>query len=75
MPKQAIDFNKLARLARFTDNEIIFNLFDSEVESIYESGRHRYTPTILAESARAAADFNREKVLFQLGNEIKSALG
>lgn len=33
------------------------------------------TDTILAESARAAADFNREKVLFQLGNEIKSALG
>ncbi|MGB3649984.1 MAG: hypothetical protein WBA41_02070 [Rivularia sp. (in: cyanobacteria)] len=41
MPKQTIDFNKLARLARFTENEIIFNLFDSEVESIYESGKHR----------------------------------
>ncbi|WP_414620795.1 hypothetical protein [Calothrix sp. CCY 0018] len=41
MPKQTVDFNKLARLARFTDNEIIFNLFDSEIESIYESGKHR----------------------------------
>lgn len=32
------------------------------------------TPTILAESARAAADFSKEKVLSQLGSEIKKAL-
>ena len=32
------------------------------------------TPTILAESARAAADFSKERVLSQLGNEIKNAL-
>lgn len=33
------------------------------------------TPTILAESARAAADFDRMRTLSRLGNEIKDALG
>lgn len=32
------------------------------------------TPTILAESARAAADFSKERTLSQLGNEINNAL-
>lgn len=32
------------------------------------------TPTILAESARAAADFDKERVLLKLSNEIKNAL-
>ncbi|NJO64801.1 MAG: hypothetical protein HC836_43720, partial [Richelia sp. RM2_1_2] len=55
------------------------NLSDYYCKSLgYLGGALKLTPntdTILAESARAAADFNREKVLSQLGNEIKSALG
>ena len=41
MPKKAVNFDKLAKLARITENEIIYNLFDSEIESIYEFGKHR----------------------------------
>jgi Tfp pilus assembly protein PilV len=32
------------------------------------------TPTILAESARAAADFAKERTLYKLGQEISQAL-
>ncbi len=44
----------------------------------YLGGALKLTPntdTILAESARAAADFTREKTLSQLGAEIARALG
>lgn len=44
----------------------------------YLGGALKLTPntdTILAESARAAADFAREKTLAQLGAEIAKALG
>lgn len=54
------------------------NLSDYYVKSLgYLGGALKLTPntdTILAESARAAADFTREKVLHQLGREIAQAL-
>ncbi|HEY9906980.1 MAG TPA: hypothetical protein V6D18_05155 [Thermosynechococcaceae cyanobacterium] len=43
----------------------------------YLGGALKLTPntdTILAESARAAADFTKEKTLFRLGAEIEKAL-
>lgn len=55
------------------------NLSDYFCKSLgYLGGALKLTPntdTILAESARAAADFNREQVLRQLGNAIAQALG
>lgn len=54
------------------------NLSDSYCKSLgYLGGALKLTintPTILAESARAAAEFSKEKVLLQLGSEIKIAL-
>lgn len=54
------------------------NLSDYYCKSLgYLGGALKLTPntdTILAESARAAADFSKEQVLSRLGNEIKSAL-
>jgi hypothetical protein len=44
----------------------------------YLGGALKLTPntdTILAESARSAADFMREKTLVKLGAEIAKALG
>ena len=55
------------------------NLSDYYCKSLgYLGGALKLTPntdTILAESARAAADFNKEKVLSELGNQIRNALG
>mgnify|MGYP001800968305 CR=1 FL=1 len=54
------------------------NLSDFYCKSLgYLGGAYKLTPntdTILAESARAAADFSKERVLSQLGNEINNAL-
>lgn len=54
------------------------NLSDYYVKSLgYLGGALKLTPntdTILAESARAAADFSREKTLHQLGRAIATAL-
>lgn len=54
------------------------NLSDYYVKSLgYLGGALKLTPntdTILAESARAAADFAKEKALKQLGNAIAQAL-
>ncbi|MEM7555365.1 MAG: hypothetical protein AAF378_14935 [Cyanobacteria bacterium P01_A01_bin.84] len=54
------------------------NLSDFYCKSLgYLGGALKLTPntdTILAESARAAAEFGKERVLSQLGNEIKNAL-
>jgi hypothetical protein len=54
------------------------NLSDYYVKSLgYLGGALKLTPntdTILAESARAAADFKREKTLQQLGAAIAAAL-
>lgn len=53
------------------------NLYDFYCKSLAHLGRAfelaSDTPTILAESARAAADFSREKILLKLGSDIKSA--
>lgn len=55
------------------------NLSDYYCKSLgYLGGALKLTPntdTILAESARAAADFAREKTLAWLGAEIEKALG
>lgn len=55
------------------------NLSDYYCKSLgYLGGALKLTPntdTILAESARAAADFTREKALIYLGTEIARALG
>ena len=55
------------------------NLSDHYCKALgYLGGALKLTPntdTILAESARAAADFTKEKTLAQLGNEIQKALG
>lgn len=55
------------------------NLSDYYCKSLgYLGGALKLTPntdTILAESARAAADFAREKTLVWLGSEIEKALG
>jgi hypothetical protein len=55
------------------------NLSDYYCKSLgYLGGALKLTPntdTILAESARAAADFAREKTLSRLGAEIAKALG
>jgi hypothetical protein len=55
------------------------NLSDYYCKSLgYLGGALKLTPntdTILAESARAAADFAREKTLIRLGAEIAKALG
>ena len=54
------------------------NLSDFYCKSLgYLGGAYKLTPntdTILAESARAAADFGKEQILSQLGNEINDAL-
>jgi hypothetical protein len=54
------------------------NLSDFYCKSLgYLGGALKLTPntdTILAESARAAADFTREKTLVRLGDEIAKAL-
>ncbi|MGL4881107.1 MAG: hypothetical protein ACRC8K_08570 [Waterburya sp.] len=54
------------------------NLSDDYCRSLgYLGGALKLTPntdTILAESARAAADFTREKTLARLGSEIAKAL-
>ncbi|MFK0730854.1 MAG: hypothetical protein ACFKPT_24845 [Gloeotrichia echinulata GP01] len=54
------------------------NLSDCYVKSLgYLGGAFKLTPntdTILAESARAAAEFAREKILQQLGAAIAKAL-
>ncbi|QLE47888.1 hypothetical protein FD724_07590 [Nostoc sp. C057] len=54
------------------------NLADSYCKSLgYLGGAFKLTPntdTILAESARAAADFAKERTLRQLGNAIAKAL-
>ncbi len=54
------------------------NLSDFYCKSLgYLGGAYKLTPntdTILAESARAAADFSKERTLSQLGNEINNAL-
>jgi hypothetical protein len=54
------------------------NLSDSYCRSLsYLGSALKLTPntdTILAESARAAADFTREKTLTRLGSEIAKAL-
>lgn len=54
------------------------NLADYYCKALgYLGGALKLTPntdTILAESARAAADFSREKTLKQLGNAIAQAL-
>ncbi|MBE9212843.1 hypothetical protein IQ247_09080 [Plectonema cf. radiosum LEGE 06105] len=66
------DYARVKRLAST-------NLSDYYCKSLgYLGGALKLTPntdTILAESARAAADFNKEKVLSQLRDKIKSALG
>lgn len=66
------DYQRVKRLAST-------NLSDYYCKSLgYLGGAYKLTPntnTILAESARAAADFTKEKALFRLGNEIKNALG
>lgn len=55
------------------------NLSDCYCKALgYLGGALKLTPntdTILAESARAAADFSRERTLNQLGAEIAKALG
>ncbi len=55
------------------------NLSDYYCKALgYLGGALKLTPntdTILAESARAAADFARERTLTQLGAEIAKALG
>lgn len=55
------------------------NLSDYYCKSLgYLGGALKLTPntdTILAESARAAADFARERTLARLGNAIAQALG
>lgn len=55
------------------------NLSDYYCKALgYLGGALKLTPntdTILAESARAAADFSRERTLAQLGAEIARALG
>lgn len=55
------------------------NLSDYYVKSLgYLGGALKLTPntdTILAESARSAADFTKEKALKQLGDAIAAALG
>lgn len=55
------------------------NLSDCYVKALgYLGGALKLTPntdTILAESARAAADFSREKTLHHLGKAIAAALG
>lgn len=55
------------------------NLSDYYCKSLgYLGGALKLTPntdTILAESARAAADFVKEKTLARLGTEIEKALG
>ena len=65
------DYPRVKRLAST-------NLSDFYCKSLgYLGGALKLTPntdTILAESARAAADFSKERVLSQLGNEIKNAL-
>lgn len=54
------------------------NLSDYYCKSLgYLGGALKLTPntdTILAESARAAADFTKEKALVHLGSEIEKAL-
>jgi len=55
------------------------NLSDYYCKALgYLGGALKLTPntdTILAESARAAADFTKEKTLARLGAEIEKALG
>lgn len=55
------------------------NLADYYCKALgYLGGALKLTPntdTILAESARAAADFVKEKTLARLGSEIEKALG
>jgi hypothetical protein len=55
------------------------NLSDHYCKALgYLGGALKLTPntdTILAESARAAADFAKEKTLVRLGAEIEKALG
>lgn len=55
------------------------NLSDNYCKALgYLGGALKLTPntdTILAESARAAADFTKEKTLARLGAEIAKALG
>lgn len=66
------DYQKVKRLAST-------NLSDYYCKSLgYLGGALKLTPntdTILAESARAAADFAREQILVELGNAIARALG
>jgi hypothetical protein len=66
------------------DHQIVKRLASTNLDDYYckalgyLGGALKLTPntdTILAESARAAADFVREKTLAHLGNEIAKALG
>ncbi|MGB3649983.1 MAG: hypothetical protein WBA41_02065 [Rivularia sp. (in: cyanobacteria)] len=65
------DYPRVKRLAST-------NLSDFYCKSLgYLGGAYKLTSntdTILAESARAAADFSKERILSQLGNEINNAL-
>lgn len=68
---QSGDYQTVKRLAAT-------NLSDYYCKALgYLGGALKLTPntdTILAESARAAADFTREKTLIRLGTEIAKAL-
>lgn len=65
------DYQTVKRLAAI-------NLSDYYCKALgYLGGALKLTPntdTILAESARAAADFGKEKILARLGDEIAKAL-
>lgn len=77
MPKKTVDFNKLARLARFTENEIIFNLLDSEVLPIYEFGKHRLERwgLIFGKSEVHLKGVNMATKTIKVGSETEALLG